>query len=91
VTIGASLEEAADDVRALVDHDSWVMAATLTPLRDGIGVEPHAIDDDNEEQLAKLTKRAWALGYRLIKRTDDYLLWVFISRGRDQSRIQPSL
>ena len=33
-----------------------------------------AVDNDSEELLAELTARAWALGYRLIKRTDDYLL-----------------
>jgi hypothetical protein len=32
------------------------------------------MNDDNDELLAELTARAWELGYRLIKRTDDYLL-----------------
>jgi hypothetical protein len=39
--------------------------------------------DDHEERFKELTERAWALGYRLIKRnhddvpagTSDYLLW----------------
>ena len=41
------------------------------------------MDDHHEERLKELTERAWALGYRLIKRNDenalagtcDYLLW----------------
>ena len=41
------------------------------------------MDDDHQERLKELTERAWALGYRLIKRNHeddpagvrDYLLW----------------
>ena len=34
-----------------------------------------AVDDQYEERLKELTERAWALGYRLVKRSHDYLLW----------------
>jgi hypothetical protein len=33
------------------------------------------MDDHHEERLKQLTERAWALGYRLVKREHDYLLW----------------
>jgi hypothetical protein len=34
-----------------------------------------AMDDHQQERLRELTERAWALGYRLVKRSHDYLLW----------------
>jgi len=44
---------------------------------DGVCAEARTLtmNDPNERLLTELTGRAWALGYRLVKRRDDYLLW----------------